>query len=184
MAKINGLETENLVNVVNHVKQNWQQARTVWKANTRWKGGFKVETCSRDFTLLADEPEMLCGTNTACNPVEMVLQAYGACLSIGYAMNAAVRGINIEDISIELEGEIDLPGFLGLEPPEELHMDKLPGFKNVNVKVRLKADADTKTLEDLHRHVVNTSPVGLTLSRPVAVDVQLADVAEPVGAKA
>jgi len=58
---------------------------------------------------------MLCGTNTAANPVEMVLQAYGACLSIGYAMNASVRGIKISGIKIDLEGEIDLPGFLGLE---------------------------------------------------------------------
>lgn len=42
--------------------------------------------------------------------VEMILQAYGACLTIGYAMNAAVRGINLDDIQVELEGEIDLPG--------------------------------------------------------------------------
>tara|TARA_B100002003_G_scaffold209125_1_gene204145 strand:+ start:198 stop:377 length:180 start_codon:yes stop_codon:yes gene_type:complete len=53
---------------------------------------------------------MPCGTDTAAYPVEMILQAYGACLTIGYAMNAAVRGINLDDIQVELEGEIDLPG--------------------------------------------------------------------------
>jgi hypothetical protein len=41
--------------VVETVKQNWEVGRTVWKASTTWKGGFKVETCSREFTLLADE---------------------------------------------------------------------------------------------------------------------------------
>jgi len=170
---INGLDPEKLVKVVETVKQNWEVGRTIWKASTTWKGGFKVETCSRDFTLTADEPEMLCGTNTAANPVEMVLQAYGACLSIGYAMNAAVRGIRIDDIKIDLEGEIDLPGFLGLEPPEKLHMDKLPGFKRITAKVKIKADADEKTLQELHKHVVGTSPVGLTLSRPVKIDTNL-----------
>jgi uncharacterized OsmC-like protein len=170
---INGLDPEKLMKVVETVKQNWEVGRTVWKASTTWKGGFKVETCSRDFTLTADEPEMLCGTNTAANPVEMVLQAYGACLSIGYAMNAAVRGIRIDDIKIDLEGEIDLPGFLGLEPPEKLHMDKLPGFKRITTKVKIKADADEKTLQELHKHVVSTSPVGLTLSRPVKIDTNL-----------
>src|SRR5574337_1124364 len=114
MPVVNGLETEKLMQVVETVKKNWEVGRTVWKASTSWKGAFKVETCSRDFRLLADEPEMLCGTNTAANPVEMVLQAYGACLTIGYAMNAAVRNIKIDDIKIDLEGEIDLPGFLGL----------------------------------------------------------------------
>lgn len=170
---INGLDPEKLMKVVETVKQNWEVGRTVWKASTTWKGGFKVETCSRDFILTADEPEMLCGTNTAANPVEMVLQAYGACLSIGYAMNAAVRGIRIDDIKIDLEGEIDLPGFLGLEPPEKLHMDKLPGFKRITTKVKIKADADEKTLQELHKHVVSTSPVGLTLSRPVKIDTNL-----------
>jgi uncharacterized OsmC-like protein len=170
---VNGLDTEKLVKVVETVKQNWEAGRTVWKASTTWKGGFRVETCSREFTLTADEPEMLCGTNSAANPVEMVLQAYGACLSIGYAMNAAVRGIKLDDIRIDLEGEIDLPGFLGLEPPEQLHMDKLPGFKTITAKVKIKADVDEKTLQELHKHVVSTSPVGLTLSRPVAVKADL-----------
>jgi uncharacterized OsmC-like protein len=112
---------------------------------------------------------MLCGTDTAANPVEMVLQAYGACLTIGYAMNAAVRGINLDDIQVELEGEIDLPGFLGLEPPENLNMDKLPGYKSI----KAKGDADPKALQELHEHVIKTSPVGVTLTRPIAVSTSL-----------
>jgi uncharacterized OsmC-like protein len=173
MPVMNGLETEKLMKVVETVKANWEVGRTVWKASTLWKGGFKVETCSRDFKLLADEPEMLCGTNMAANPVEMVLQAYGACLTIGYAMNAAVRNIKIDDIKIDLEGEIDLPGFLGLEPPEKLHMDKLPGFKNITAKVMIKSSADKKAIQELHRQVIATSPVGTTLSRPVALRAEL-----------
>lgn len=169
MAVINGLDTEKLMAVVGQVKQNWEIGRTVWKASSRWKGGFKVETGSREFNIRFDEPEMLCGTNTAANPVEIVLQSFGACLTIGYAMNAAARGIKLDDIEIELEGEIDLPGFLGLEPPAVLKMDRLPGFKTVKARVKLKSEADKATLQALHDHVVKTSPVGLTLSRPVAV---------------
>ena len=170
---VNGLDVDNLMKVVGAVKENWEKGKTVWKASTAWKGGFKVETCSRDFTLLADEPEMLCGTNTAANPVEMILQAYGACLTIGYAMNAAVRGIKLDDIKIDLEGEIDLPGFLGLEAPEKLNMSKLPGFKNISVTVKMKSQADKKALQELHQHVIGTSPVGVTLSRPVAIKTTL-----------
>jgi len=170
---INGLEPKKLMEVVETVKQNWDTGRTVWKASTKWLDGFQVQTCSRDFTLLADEPEMLCGTNKASNPVEMVLQAYGACLTIGYAMNAAVRGIKIDDINIDLEGEIDLPGFLGLEPPEKLHMDKLPGFKTITAHVNIKSGASPETLRELHEQVIKTSPVGVTLSRPVKVETKL-----------
>ncbi len=168
--KVNGLETNNLMSVVETVKKNWETGRTVWKASTKWVDGFKVETSSREFRLLADEPTMLCGTNTACNPVEMVLQAYGACLTIGFVMNAASRGIKVNDLRIDLEGEIDLPGFLGLEPPEKLHMDKLPGFKTIRTNIKMDADADENTLRALHDHVLVTSPVGVTLSRPVKLE--------------
>lgn len=173
MAKINGLDTDSLMKVVESVKQNWEIGKTVWKASTSWKGGFKVDTSSREFDSKFDEPEMLCGTNTAANPVEMVLQAYGACLTIGYAMNAAVMGIKIDDLKIDLEGEIDLPGFLGLEAPANLNMDKLPGFKTITAKIKIKADADKKKLQELHNNVVSTSPVGITLSRPVTVKANL-----------
>lgn len=173
MALVNGLDMESLMKVVESVKENWETGKSVWTASTNWKGGFKVETCSREFKSMVDEPEMLCGTNTACNPVEMILQAYGACLTIGYAMNAAVRGINIEDIQIDLEGEIDLPGFLGLEAPEEMNMDKLPGYKTLKAKVKIKSDADAQTLNELHKHVIGTSPVGVTLSRPIEIETTL-----------
>jgi uncharacterized OsmC-like protein len=88
-------------------------------------------------------------------------------------MNAAVRGIRIHDLRIDVEGEIDLPGFLGLEPPANVRMDRLPGYKNVLVRVKIKADADGKTLQELHDHVVRTSPVGVTISRPVKIETEL-----------
>jgi uncharacterized OsmC-like protein len=52
-------------------------------------------------------------------------------------------------------------------------MDKLPGFKNINVKVKIKADASTEKLQELHKHVVSTSPVGITLARPVKIETVL-----------
>ena len=158
---------------VKSVKENWQLGKTVWKATAKWKDGFQVETASRNFSMKVDEPDMLCGTDTAANPVELVVQAYGSCLAIGFVMNAAVRGIKLESLELELEGEIDLPGFLGLVPPEELGMDNLPGYKNVKAKIKVKADADEATLKDLLKAVTKTSPVGLTLSRAVALETEL-----------
>ncbi len=66
-----------------------------------------------------------------------------------------------------------MPGFLGLEPPEDVNMDKLPGYKNINAKVKLKGDADPATLQELHEHVIKTSPVGVTLTRPINVSTTL-----------
>jgi len=173
MAEINGLNPECLMKVVESVKANWQTGKTVWNATAKWNKGFNVKTGSRGFTMKVDEPDMLCGTDEAANPVELVLQAYGACLAIGFVMNAAVRGIKVQSLELDLEGEIDLPGFLGLEPPEELGMDNLPGYKNIKTLLKVKADADKATLDSLLSDVTRTSPVGVTLSRAVALEAEL-----------
>lgn len=164
---VNGLDVERLVGVVNAVKQNPELGKTLWRANATWKGGFKGEARIREFCIGMDEPFDLGGENTAPNMVEYVLGAYGCCLLVGYAMNAAVRGIEIQKMEIDLEGEIDIPGFIGLADPEK----NPPGFSRVRAKVHVKAPGATeKQLMELHEAVVKTSPVGNTLRR--AVDVK------------
>ncbi|MDA8336623.1 MAG: OsmC family protein [Peptococcaceae bacterium] len=162
---INGLDPEKLGQIVQAVKENPDLGRTLWRARSCWRGGFAVESNIRGFTLAMDEPPDLGGTNTAPNPVEMVLASYGSCLCIGYAMNAAVMGINVQKLEIELEGNIDLPGFLGLAP--EADQSELPGFTEIRARVFLKTDAPRSRMEELHGRVWKTSPVGTTLSREV-----------------
>ncbi len=174
MAIINGLDTESLKNVVDSIKQNWEAGRITRSASIEWKGGFKSEATSRQFTAQVDMPCGLCGEDKAISPLEMVLQAYGACLTVGYAMHCSVRGIKLQEMKITVEGDVDLPGFLGLQAPEHLNMDSLPGYKHIRVNVKLKAEADDKILQEIHQQVISTAPVGLTLTRPVKVDATLA----------
>jgi len=167
---VNGLDVNALTNVVSAVKAQPDLGQTTWRARTRWHEGFQSEADVRGFKIKMDEPPDLGGTNTAPNMVEVVLGAYGCCLQTGYAMNAAVMGIEIQKMDIELEGDIDLPGFFGLEPPD----DVWPGFTTIRAKVFIKAPGATvEQLEDLHRRVTSTSPVGSTLARPVNVQTEL-----------
>jgi uncharacterized OsmC-like protein len=172
MALINGLDPDSLQNVVESVRQNWETGRITRSASVEWKGGFKSEATSRQFTAQVDMPCGLCGEDSAISPLEM-LQAYGACLTVGYAMHCAARGIKLQELKINVEGDVDLPGFLGLTAPEHLNMDSLPGYKNIRVDVKMKAEADDNTLKEIHQQVVSTTPVGLTLTRPVKVDATL-----------
>jgi uncharacterized OsmC-like protein len=103
--------------------------------------------------------------------VEVVLGAYGCCLTTGYAANAALRGIELDDIQIELEGDLDLNGFLGLKDPEQCW----PGYTNVRAKVTLIAPKATpEQIQALHDAVTKTSPVGSILERPIHVETRLA----------
>jgi organic hydroperoxide reductase OsmC/OhrA len=56
----------------------------------------------------ADEPELLAGNDSAPNPLEFILHAMAACLTITIVYHAAVRGIAIEAVESQLEGDIDV----------------------------------------------------------------------------
>lgn len=143
-------------------------ADTVWRATVDWKGGFRSEARSRDFAPVAsDEPLALGGTDSAANPVEQLLGALGNCLAVGYAANATAVGIELEGLRIELEGDLDLHTFLGLS-------DGNAGYETITVRVSIDSNASPEELEELHRKVVSTSPVGHTLQRAVPVSVELA----------
>ncbi len=174
MASVNlGFDLDQLQKLVTTVKEDPQAGNTVWEVDTAWKGGFKseahVHSYGRSHTIRMDEPAPLGGSDTAPNMVEVVLGAYGCCLTTGYVMNAAQRGITLEGVDVKLKGDLDLRGFFGISA------DVPPGYKGVEVEVNLKAPgASRKDLESLHEHVLKTSPVGSIISRPLKVTTRLA----------
>ncbi len=160
---LNGVPVNECLSLVEHVQNEPEAGKTVWKSTTRWNGGFKCESSIRDHTVHMDEPSQLGGTDTAPNMVEMVLAAYGSCLMVGYSLNAAVRGIEVRDLSIDVEGDLDLAGFFGLS-------EAIPaGFSDIRATVRIDADASDADVQSLHEHVLKTSPVGSILSRALPV---------------
>jgi uncharacterized OsmC-like protein len=167
LAIINGVNTTSIAALRSKLQEEPGRGDTLWKAEVIWQGGFRNQIRIRDLpACYADEPEMLGGTNTAPNPVEQLLGALGSCLAIGYTANASVRGIQIEELRIELEGHIDLPVFLGLR---EGHA----GYPDIAVRVYLKAEAPQETVEELHQHVLRTSPVGQTIEKAIPLHATL-----------
>ena len=65
------------------------------------------ETVPRRFSIDIDETRELGGSNSFANPQEHLVAALNACLIVGYVAQCAVRGITLETLSIETDGEID-----------------------------------------------------------------------------
>ena len=116
------------------------------------------------FTMVADEPPILAGSDDGANPVEHLLHALASCLTTSMVAHAAVRGIRIEAMESQLEGDLDLNGFLGLNP-------KTPkGYTAIRAKFRIDAaEGDI----DAIRELAEFSPVFNTLTNGVSVDVQV-----------
>ena len=81
-------------------------------ASAHRKKDLQVEVKARDFSIIVDEPENSGGTNTGMNPVEMLLCSIGACQTITAVIFADFYGITLEDIQVEVTGEMDSDGFL------------------------------------------------------------------------
>ena len=164
---LNEVDIDAVADLVGKIQEEPDVAATKWNAVVKWKGGFRSEATIREFAPIAsDEPGTLGGTDSGPNPVEQILAAYGNCLAVGYAANATVAGIEIKDLSIELEGDLDLHTFLGLKEGNA-------GYDNITVKVNIDTDASPEALQELHDKVSNTSPVGHTLGRAIPVKIEL-----------
>jgi uncharacterized OsmC-like protein len=167
-------ETQSQLNAVNlaavgalveAIQADAGKAKTTWAAHVTWNGAFASESRVRTFAPVpSDEPGALGGTDQAPNPVEQLLGALGNCLAVGYAANATVAGIAIDELTIDVKGDIDLRVFLGLA---EGHA----GFDAISATVHLKSNATADQLAALHQKVQSTSPVGHTLGHPVPVTI-------------
>ncbi len=163
------VDTEGLAGLAEAGKQNPSNINTL-KARTVVDKRFRSLSYVRDLEpLVVDEPPHLLGDNTAPAPSEVILSAFGACLSVGIQANAAARGISLSRVELELEGDINTTAVWGVG---DLDDDKRLGFSDVRVKVHLEGDASDEELDALLADADRWSPVGGTLRNPVNVTVE------------
>ncbi|MGH7458629.1 MAG: OsmC family protein [Longimicrobiaceae bacterium] len=177
----NGVDVDQLVGTIDAIKETPDLARFQFRAKTEWVDGGHVRTTIQDFhgageedssrtkpfVIEGDEPPVLLGGNHAPNAVETVLHALASCLAVGFVYNAAAQGIEVESLDFDLEGDLDLHGFLGLS--DEVR----PGYEGIRVRYRAKTDAPREKVEELCSYVQRTSPVMDLIRNPVPVSVSL-----------
>ncbi|UJW29534.1 OsmC family protein [Saccharothrix sp. AJ9571] len=164
---LNSVDLEAVGGLVAAVQADPAKAKTTWAAHVAWEGGFRSAAKVRGFEPTpSDEPPALGGGDSAANPVEQLLSALGNCLAVGYAANATVAGIQLDKLTVDVKGDVDLHVFLGLA---EGHA----GFDSITANVRIDSPASREELEALHQKVIRSSPVGHTLNNEVPVSVEL-----------
>lgn len=109
-----------------------------------------VEAGEHAFTI--DEPEGLGGTDAGATPVDHLLAALGACQVITIRAWADKLDLALEDVAVELHGDLDLRGFLGLA-------DVRPGFEGIEVAVRLSGPEGWERYAELIDAVDEHCPV-------------------------
>jgi hypothetical protein len=110
----NGIDESAVRALASSIPGNPERGRVQFSARTEWRDGAHTTTVVRHFTVPSDEPARLGWTDLAPNAVELLLSALGACLSVGFVYTAALQGVAIRMLAIEVVGRIDLASFLGL----------------------------------------------------------------------
>ena len=169
---VNGINVDDLVVLIDSVKKDAKKGKTNWRVTTIWERqtrsraqveGFEIggQKVPRQFSFEIDEPRELGGSNRFANPQEHLIAALNACMVVGYVAQCAVRGITIETLAIETDGEIDLRGFLGIDPSVPT------GYEKLSYVVRIKGSGTKEEFAKVHEAVMATSPNFYNLSRSV-----------------
>ncbi len=167
---LNDVNVEKLTSLLETLKARPQDAEPFnrWNARVKWLGGFRTAIQAGGHTIRSDEPEDLAGTATGPNPAQLLLSATAACLAVGYAANATERGIKIDELEINAEGQLDnILYFFGLS--NEGHS----GYRDVKFDVYLKSDAPAEALKELHEYTLRTSPICNSVARRVNLTAKL-----------
>lgn len=130
---------------------------------TTWQGGARARTTARSFVLETDEPAPLGGTDRAVDPMELLLASVGTCLTIGWATAAARRGLDYRNLRIEVSGDFDLRGYLGLDQAIR------PGFSHLRYTVHVDTDADPAVLDEIKAAAEATSPMFDNVANPTPI---------------
>lgn len=177
----NGIDVDQLMQTIEATQNDEAVGTFTFRASSRWEDGtYNVgrihgfehagaadSSRGASFVLHGDEPPVLLGQNRGPNAVELVLQALGFCYAVGYVANASARGIEIERMEYEIEGDLDVRPFLGQPGPR-------PGFTEIRVTGRVSSpNASDDQLTELCQYVQDTSPVRDVLANPVPVKTSL-----------
>jgi uncharacterized OsmC-like protein len=179
---INGLNVQQALDTIGALKADKSLAQFRFRAKNRWISGGENRSTIKDFygagaedtsrtkpfEFTNGEPPVLLGDNEGANPVEFLLHALAGCVTTTFVLHAMARGIVIRELSTELEGDIDLQGLLGLD-------ETVPaGYRQIRIKMHVKADCPDEALNDLLAYTQGHSPVCNTVCRPVPVVIERA----------
>jgi uncharacterized OsmC-like protein len=178
---MNGVDVPALVATLGVVDGQRDLAKFTFRADGEWLGGTHSRAEFSTFhgaggpqahatvhAIEGDHPAVLCGSDKAPLPVELLLAALSACIVGGIGNIASIRQIKLHSVETTVEGAMDAQGILGMNP------NVRNGFSGIRASFRIKGDASPEVLKGIVEQSIKRSAVFdvLTNGVPVAVAVE------------
>jgi len=177
---LNGVDLERLTQNIEAITAQPELAKFQFRLSNQWIDGGYNQSSIKDFygvgkeddtrevpfILANDEPYVLLGKDNAPNPVEFVLHALAGCITTSMVYHAAARGYEIKRVRTTLKGNLDLRGFLGIDPLVR------KGYEEINVVVHIDGDFSEEEKKEILA-LTAFSPVLDIISSPVPVKISM-----------
>jgi uncharacterized OsmC-like protein len=173
----NGVNTQVLNTVFESMRNHPEMTKATFSVKSAWNGGFSVTSTSKGFRIGGqniernteyrtqhDFPDQLSGEGRGPTVCESCMGSLAACLTQTIVAHATSRGIQIDSIDIDVEGDVDLRGFTGISN------DVRPGAQQFRVNMNIKSNnASKEQINELYEIGKRFSPAFDTLTNGTSV---------------
>ena len=183
--KLNGVNTQKLGSLMNTLIERPDTSIATFFVKTEWNdkqedgGGFCVRSSMKDFeigdqtiqrnsgySMLFYFPPQFSGEGKGPTVCEACVSSLGACITQTIIAHATARGMHLDNITIDLEGNIGLRGFTGISS------EVRPGAQEIKVKVNIKSSsASREQIAEIYEIGRRLSPAFDTLTNGTSVVV-------------
>lgn len=176
----NGVNVGALLEAREALRGAPEAAKFKWRATCKWQNGtHSISTVESfhglgeeqmhrtSFSFEADHPQVFASEDLGATPVELVLVGLASCLTAGVAAVAQNRGIQLNSVEAELEGDMDIQGILGIDS------DVRNGYDGIRVKFNIDADASQEDIAAIVAQSQKRSAVYDIVTNPTDVTVEV-----------
>lgn len=145
------------------IKLRPSKGKSIGKSKITVTDGTTCKIEGSGWTLTGDIGTESGGNNAGPGPGVFERAALGSCLAMGYAQQAAVLGVSIDNIEVEIETAFDARGMFGID-------NRSPGFSSIKYSVYVESPAPEKEVKKVIEVADIYSPVRDDFSREIPVE--------------
>lgn len=154
--------------LIDRIRENPERAKITQKVNVSWISKYKSKVKVRGHEFIIDEPKSVAGDDTGPAPTELLLASIAGCELSVLSREAYIMGVQIEKAEIEIEGILDIRGFMGLPSSNG---DVPPGFQNIKLNVKITSPESHEKIDELIEIVQKRCPALNTFKNPPKIEI-------------
>lgn len=150
--------------LMDRIRENPERAKITQKVNVSWISKYKSKVKVRGHEFIIDEPKSVAGDDTGPAPTELLLASIAGCELSVLSREAYIMGVQIEKAEIEIEGILDIRGFMGIA-------DVPPGFQNIKLNIKITSPESQEKIDELIEIVQKRCPALNTFKNPPKIEI-------------